>query len=91
MQTKNIRRHSAALFFAAMSSATVNVVALSLWSGRLSALIFGAGVLGSMYIALCAATRIRAMARPVQWTERSWPVSAEVVAIGEAVELRRAA
>ncbi len=87
----NKPRHSAALFLAAMSSATINVAALSLWSGQLSALIFGAGVLGSGYIALCAATRVRAMARPVQWTERSWPVAAEVIKIGETVELRRAA
>jgi hypothetical protein len=85
---QNIPRNSAALFFAATSAATVNVVALSLWSGRLSALVFGAGVLGSMYIALCAAVRLRAMARPVQWSERTWPVSAQPVAI---VELRRAA
>jgi len=84
----NSRRNSAALFFAATSSATVNVVALSLWSGRPAALVFGAGVLGSIYIALCAATRLRAMARPVQWSERTWLVSAP---LPQPVELRRAA
>jgi hypothetical protein len=82
----NTRRNSAAFFFAAMSSATVNVVALSLWSGRPAALVFGAGVLVSMYIALGAATRLRAMARPVQWSERRWTVEQP-----EEVELRRAA
>jgi hypothetical protein len=83
---QNIPRNSAALFFAATSAATLNVVALSLWSGRPAALVFGAGVLVSMYIALGAATRLRAMARPVQWSERRWTVEQP-----EEVELRRAA
>jgi hypothetical protein len=84
----NSRRNSAALFFAAFSSAALNVVALQLWSGRPSAIVFGGAVLGSVYIGLCAKTRMRAMARPVQWTERTWPVSAP---LPQPVELRRAA
>ena len=86
MQTKNIRRNSAALFFAATSAATFNVVALSMCSGRLVALVFGAGVLLSLCLAQCTAVRLRAMARPVQWSEREWPAQPAPI-----VELRRAA